>query len=305
MDEASGQPAPSHKTYPRVRVSALARRILVLAAVVAVCGLTYGFMLVQSYSWKPPVEAEFGAAPSEARVRLYLQPLQIDPINDSIQIRVSVLPDPALADEVATIADRDFLLKIKRGTQTEHVQIHANQPPPEVTYDFDLDSGEVKDYPLDHYEARVSLAASERGPDGSEKPLAIHATVWEGLLGFRLKGQVQATQKPGMLLLQFAIERTGGVAFFGIAIYGAMAVMTLCALIISGLVFIGIRQSEVTLVGAFGAMIFALPALRNTLPGTPPLGVRADFLIFFWAELGAVIALCLFIAAWIRSGARP
>jgi Domain of unknown function (DUF4436) len=61
----------------------------------------------------------------------------------------------------------------------------------------------------------------------------------------------------------------------------------------------------VTLVGALGAMIFALPAVRNALPGAPPLDVRADILIFFWAELGAIIALCLFITAWARQGARP
>jgi hypothetical protein len=28
-------------------------------------------------------------------------------------------------------------------------------------------------------------------------------------------------------------------------------------------------------------------------------------LVFFWAELGAVIALCLFIAAWVRRGTPP
>ena len=84
-----------------------------------------------------------------------------------------------------------------------------------------------------------------------------------------------------------------------------MIVMMLCALIIGTLVFVGVRRIEVTLVGALGAMIFALPAVRNALPGAPPLGVRADILIFFWAELGTIIALCLFITAWTRRGARP
>ena len=81
--------------------------------------------------------------------------------------------------------------------------------------------------------------------------------------------------------------------------------MMFCSLTIGSLVFVGVRQIEVTLIGALGAMIFALPALRNALPGAPPLGVRADIFIFFWAELGAIIALCLFIAAWVREGAQP
>ncbi|MGA7085071.1 MAG: DUF4436 family protein, partial [Pseudolabrys sp.] len=64
--------------------------------------------------------------------------------------------------------------------------------------------------------------------------------------------------------------------------YSAMLVMMVCALTISSLVFLGLRRIEVTLIGALGAMIFALPALRNALPGAPPLGVRADILIFFF-----------------------
>ena len=83
-----------------------------------------------------------------------------------------------------------------------------------------------------------------------------------------------------------------------------MIVMMFCALVIGTLVFVGVRRIEVTLVGA-RRDDFALPAVRNALPGAPPLGVRADILIFFWAELGAIIALCLFITAWARQGARP
>jgi hypothetical protein len=87
--------------------------------------------------------------------------------------------------------------------------------------------------------------------------------------------------------------------------YGAMFVVMLCALIIGSLVFVGIRRLDVPLIGALGAFIFALPALRSALPGAPPLGIRADIFIFFWAELGAVIALCLFIAVPGRITVKP
>jgi Domain of unknown function (DUF4436) len=209
-----------------------------------------------------------------------------------------------LSEATATIADRDFLLTVQRGKQVEHVQIRVNQPLPEVTFDFDLHGGDVRDYPLDRYVSLMTLAASERAQDGLERSLPIHVTAWEGVLGFHIEAQSAATPRPDELQLQFAVSRTGAVAFFGIAIYGAMIVMMLCALII-GTLFVGVRRIEVTLVGALGAMIFALPAVRNALPGAPPLGVRADILIFFWAELGAIIALCLFITAWTRQGARP
>jgi hypothetical protein len=284
------------------RLSPLLRRAIILAAFLIGCAIVYGIILARFDLSREPGEAELGAPASEARVALYVQPIQIDAVNESLQVRISVVP---LQNTKVTIADRNFLLTIQRGSQIEHVQIQAGQLLPEVTFGFDLHGGDVRGYPLDRYVSLMTLAASERGHDGNEKSLPIHVTAWEGVLGFDVKARSVASQRPEELQLQFAISRTGAVAFFATAVYGAMLVMMLCALTIGSLVFVGIRRIEVALVGALGAIIFALPALRNALPGAPPLGVRADTFIFFWAEVGAVIALCLFIAAWARQGASP
>jgi hypothetical protein len=284
------------------RLSPLSRRAVILAALLIGCAVVYGTILARSDLSRGPDEAELGAPSGRALVALYVQPIQIDAVNESMQVRISVVP---LSDAKVTIADRDFLLTIQRGGQVDHVQIQAGQLLPEVTFSLDLHEGDVRDYPLDRYVSLIILAASERAQDGSEELLPIHVTAWEGVLGFDVKAKSVSSQRSEELWLQFAVSRTGGVAFFGVAIYGAMLVMMLCALIIGSLVFVGIRRSEAALVGALSAMIFALPALRNALPGAPPLGVRADIFIFFWAELGAVIALCLFIAAWARQGAPP
>jgi uncharacterized protein DUF4436 len=290
------------KSDSTARFSPLLRRVAILAALLIGCAIVYGAILARFDLSREPGEAQLGAPAGEARVALYVQPIQIDAVNESMQVRINVVP---LSDAKVTIADRDFLLTIRRGGQVEHVPIQAGQLLPEITFGFDLHKGDVRDYPLDRYVSLMTLAASERAQDGNEKSLPIHVTAWEGVLGFDVKAKSVSSQRPEELQLQFAVSRTGAVSFFGIAMYGAMLVMMLCALIIGSLVFLGIRRIEVALVGALGAVIFALPALRNALPGAPPLGVRADIFIFFWAELGAVIALCLFIAAWARQGASP
>jgi hypothetical protein len=293
----------SVKSDSTARLSPLLRRAIILAALLIGCAIVFGTILARfDLSRGVPDEAELGAPAGEARVALYVQPIQVDAVNESMQVRISVVP---LSDTKVTIADRDFLLTIQRGGQVEHVQIRAGQLLPEITFGFDLHEGDVRDYPLDRYVSLMTLAASERAQDGNEKSLPIHVTAWEGVLGFDVRAKSVSSQRSEELQLQFAVSRTGAVSFFGVAMYGAMLVMMLCALIIGSLVFVGIRRIEVALVGALAAVIFALPALRNALPGAPPLGVRADIFIFFWAELGAVIALCLFIAAWARQGASP
>jgi hypothetical protein len=306
MDDPSSTPAveESGEDNPPATPSPLARPAVWLAVLAIASAVTYAALLAHFDLWRQPSETDFGASSQDARVWLYLQPLQVDPVNDSLRTRISVVPDPSLADP-ETIADRDYLLRIRRGKQVEHVAVRANQPLPEVVFDIDLDGGDIRDYPLDQYVATIALSASEQAQDGKERSLPIHVTAWEGILGFRVKGRQTAPQRPGELQLQFSVHRTGAAAFFGIAIYTAMMVMALCALTVGALLFLGIRSIDVALLGAFGAIIFALPALRNALPGAPPLGVRADILIFFWAELVAIIALCLFVLAWVRRGPKP
>src|SRR4051794_24033602 len=93
---------------PPARPNLLVRRALVLAAILVGCVMAYGLMLAQFDLSKRPGEAEFGAPFSDGPVRLYLQPIQIDPLNASLQMRISVAPAPARA----TIGDRDFVLNI-------------------------------------------------------------------------------------------------------------------------------------------------------------------------------------------------
>jgi hypothetical protein len=61
------------------------------------------------------------------------------------------------------------------------------------------------------------------------------------------------------------------------------------------------RRAEAALIGAIAAIAFAMPVLRNALPGAPPLGVRADMFVFLWT---AVIGLALVTLDWARTGPR-
>ncbi|KAJ1551878.1 hypothetical protein HK405_013589, partial [Cladochytrium tenue] len=48
------------------------------------------------------------------------------------------------------------------------------------------------------------------------------------------------------------------------------------------------KQIEGPVMGVSVAVLFAVPALRNTQPNIPPIGVLADVYAFFWAELSVI-----------------
>jgi Domain of unknown function (DUF4436) len=188
----------------------------------------------------------------------------------------------------------------------EEIKVEPNARSPTTSFEVDLNGGSVADYPLDSYRAelRVQLLEDAIPAINEAKPLAAKVTVWEGALGFHLRAVEHAASVPGEVNLSIEIRRGGAFILFAFAAYSAMVVLGCCALAIGLITFIGGRRAEATLIGAIAAIVFAMPVLRNALPGAPPLGVRADMFVFLWTEVAAVIGLALVTLDWARTGPR-
>jgi len=50
----------------------------------------------------------------------------------------------------------------------------------------------------------------------------------------------------------------------------------------------------------FAALLFGLYGLRNSLPGTPPIGAYSDFLSFLWVQGIVAVALLVSIIATFK-----
>lgn len=279
-----------------------------LATGLLLAALGYFLLLLGSPAIDLPQERKLSAANAgEPRVHLYLELADVDAARDSMQIRVSIEPTGLGIDPRSMLPDRDLVLVLSHDQRSERIVLHAHQSIPTTTVELDLYDGNVTGYPLDAYRAEVSIRCLEASSLSDPQPtlLPIDLTIWERLLGFRLRTDERAGGPPGEQWLSFQIHRSRAFVFFTLAAYGAMVVLACVALTIGGLVFLGVRRPEATLVSALGAIVFALPSLRATLPGGAPLGVSADVFIFLWAELAAVCALALLVVAWARAGPKP
>jgi Domain of unknown function (DUF4436) len=224
------------------------RRIWTVATIFSVTALAY-LILSFSLSLSEIQEREFGSPENEAAAGVYIQPISIDAPNDSMQVKISVMPPPrADGSTRRNVATRELILMLRRGNQTELIKIHGDQPWPEATYELDLNDGSFHNYPLDHYNSKLGLRLADAAQGDGGTALPIHVTLWEGLFGFRAHGR--ATTDAGELSLRLDVQRTNANKFFGIAAYAAMSILSLCAVTIGALVFVGVRRIEVTLIGA-------------------------------------------------------
>ncbi len=287
----------------------LLRRRILIAWAIAVLAVIFYVLLLRAFDVAAtPTERQFGTGGEDGhRLRIYLEPLAADPVNDALQIRVSVAPDKALHGARPDLPDRDVKLVLSHGDTVREIILHAYQAIPSTTLDVDLEEGSISAYPLDHYTAGLRLQTLEgaEAQPASGPGLPSVVTVWGGMLGYAVATTEENPGTQGDISLRFHLRRTGAMAVFALAAYGAMAVIAATSLTIGFSVFLGRRRPESGLTGALGAMVFALPTLRNALPGAPPLGVRADLVIFLWAELAVVLSLALFVLTWFEEPRRP
>jgi hypothetical protein len=254
-----------------------------------------------------PVERDLGAKSAVGPIpQINIEPINIDAFNAEMQMRVSFAPNATLYGARLASTERRLRLVITHDKAVEEIKVEANARPPTASFEIDLNGGSVADYPLDSYQAdlRVQLLEDAIPAVNEARPLAVKVTVWEGALGFHLRSAEHAASVPGEVRLSIEIRRGGAFIFFAFAAYGAMVVLGSCALAIGLITFIDARRAEATLIGAIAAIAFAMPVLRNALPGAPPLGIRADMFVFLWTELAAVIGLALVTLDWARTGPR-
>jgi hypothetical protein len=272
------------------------RRSLALLLLLAVAAITYLAVLDIFGLTSRSSEQTFHLGPENGdSLKIYLEPLSVDAVNDAIEMRLSVAPDRGLRGTRPDVPRRDITVIITASDWSESRVFRSDQPIAPTVIRADLNDGSIVEYPFDRYRVRLGLQAFESDGAASERPLGQQVTVWEGLLGYRFKAhQVQGGD------LAFDLRRAGAHIFFAVAAYGAMIVLACNSLAISCLVFLGLRRAEANLVGALAALVFALPALRDNIPGAPPLGVWADLAVFLWAELAAVIASALVVLSWAR-----
>ncbi len=282
------------------------RTMLATFSTVAVAG--YLLLLLRALLWVgAPAERRLDAPTgSGPHVHLYLELVGVDVVRDAMQVRLSLEPDGLAMDAASSLPDRDLVLVATHDKRGERIEVHAHQPAPTTPIELDLYDGDVSGYPLDTYRAGLTLRCLDGStPDARATPLPWDVTVWERVLGFRLR----TTREPGVVAggdrLVLRIRRSPASRFFVLCAYGAMVVLACIATTIGGLAFLRVRRPEASLMGILGALVFALPALRNALPGGVPLGVSADLFVYLWAEFAVISALVLVVAAWARGGAAP
>src|SRR5262245_62118316 len=278
--------------------SGMRGRIAVLIGLLLTAAILYLGLLVILYRDTPHDELIFTGAGSEPPLDLTLNVLSLDPVREVINVRIeAVKPSENRPLQTMPADVRDFVIHVDDRYLT--FQIAADGSGAKAALEIAL-NGSVTGYPLDRYSGRLSISASKKG---SGVPQPIRLTVWPLVSNWNvaITRSGQAPERAAGIDLDIQVNRPPSFIVLAFAFYAAMALIGLSGLTIGTLVFLGKQPLEATMMGALGAMIFSIPALRGIMPGAPPLGVHDDALILVWVQLAVILGLTLFVVTWVFS----
>lgn len=279
---------------------------LVGLILLAVFAAAYVFVLYTYQSegenraaWLEPETQKAG----ENRIDVFGRIVTADPIKGDVMVRLEFKPNGNfLSPDGATLArDLELYVASAAGKNMHEFKKGKRMNPVEAV--VEIYEGEPMDYPFDEHSAELAFFFQPAGTAGGTDPVPMAVELRGSVAGLRIEAEYDTEHnKPDTAVIDISLERAGTTRFFSIFIMIAMWSLTIGVILLVFRVHSGQRKIEISMFSFLGALLFAFPALRNSQPGTPPIGTLSDFLAFFWAEVIIALSLLSVVLRWIIRG---
>ena len=229
-----------------------------------------------------------------------------DPIKGDVVVRLEFTPHGSFASGDGAMLSRDLDLYVATATGKNVHEFKKGKRMNPVEAVFEIYEGEPMDYPFDSHTAEIAFffepAAAKGGEAGGSEAIPMAVELRGSVAGLRIDAEYAKENTPDHAVIDVNIQRASTAVFFSIFIMIAMWCLTIGVICLVFRVFAGHRKIEISMFSFLGALLFAFPALRNSQPGTPPIGTMSDFLAFFWAEVIIALSLLSVVLRWIIRG---
>ncbi len=158
--------------------------------------------------------------------------------------------------------------------------------------------GQANDYPFDCHTALIALALNQTNPD---RPVPFVLRFTGNMPGFSIsiRPATELIDLPsGVWAMNLTVTRSATVikaSLAGMVVMWAIGIGVVALILLMATGWYNVRMPAL-----FAALLFGLFSLRNSLPGTPPIGTYSDFLAFLWVQGIVALGLIAAIVATLR-----
>jgi hypothetical protein len=228
-----------------------------------------------------------------------------DPVKGDISVRLTFTPHGSLLSADGVTLSRDLLLDVASATGKHSYEFKKGKRMDPVEAIVEIYDGEPMEYPFDRHEAQLSFYFEPAGAASAteaDKSIPVAIEMYGSVSGLRIEAAYAKEHTDDHVVIDLSLARAPTAIFFSCFIMVAMWSLTLGVICLVFRVLAGHRKIEISMFSFLAALLFAFPALRNSQPGTPPIGTLSDFLAFFWAEVLIALSLLSVVLTWLIRG---
>lgn len=214
-----------------------------------------------------------------------------------IRTRFTISPARSLVDDGGRLIDP--LSIVANGTITE---LRAGEVvrPFEVT--LAMGEGSVTRYPFDRYRGQLTLYVTSTTDEEEREFVSFVPRVHSVVGDFTVKAQPRTPDMVGeqqLTAVDWSAVRPATTTVYAIWLMVLMWALSVTGLLIVWSVIMWMVELPMWVFGYFVGVLFALPPLRDSLPGRPPPGTLFDFLSFYWSVTIIGVSLILSLSTWL------
>jgi len=281
--------------------------IILPILVLGLCAMTVFFVTYSFNHEEGNKQAEIihtqDAQSNNDYVEVQAEVLSVDPLNALMLLRLGFTPHGRFVyDDELLSTPLQITVSDLSGTE---ILFEAGKRmfPREVR--VELYHGEVEAYPFDTHRALFEILVHEQ-VDATWQKVPAQLDFLGYHHGYKFVDTPLPATGGGYIGMDIEISRSPLNLWTAIFCMAIIWGLTITNLFLLWTVLTGRMEVDLGLFGYMSGFIVAMYFFRQILPDIPPfLGVYADYIAFFWAELVAAVISIIFAIVWFRKMAAP
>ncbi|NLA34321.1 MAG: DUF4436 family protein, partial [Actinobacteria bacterium] len=263
----------------------------------------------------PVAVLALGPEPGNGEVRVVAKVLSVSPTSGTASVRIAVQPALTMIDDSGLT--ETLLLRVNDSEGTNVVRFGQGQPVRPIDVVVLLEGPSIERYPFDEY-AFTLIFKVERVidpgtvPEGSESaigsdaeletiPMTVDLTAETNDFSVSVADSTDSLEDPVEGVgVDFAAQRPLTTVLWAVGVMLLMWGLAIVGVFIAWAFVMWGIEYPMWAVGYYLGVLFAMPPLRQSLPGTPPPGTLLDFVAFYWAVGIIVVTLMTLTGTWLQ-----
>jgi len=219
----------------------------------------------------------------------------LDAYRGEVTLRLQFQPIGTLAGPRGLVTPvRVVVLGATEGGQYDFA---ADTQMPSVQLTLPLTGSRVTRYPLDHYDTKVAVVAAT----SDDVPVPISVTITANLNDFATRAALQrASVRSNSFGATFSFRRNAASLVWSAILILIFWLVAAGAAMLTWMVIVDNFPIPIWVWAFLTGILFALPTLRNGLPGSPPYGSLLDWAAFYWGVTVVAASLVTLMTTWFR-----